>query len=727
MTKDSRLFNNLLRLTEQFVQGKNFSPATSAELMAKLHLHSEHKKTFRDVLKELTKKGALQLRQGRYHAEGSQCDVVKGTIKMHRRGFGFVTPENTQLCSQDIFIPKHLTQNAVDGDVVEVEINPQAFSEKGPEGKVVAILKRSRTHLAGIITFWGGENGGEAYVPMLGLEKRVIVETSDMLALEVGDRVVFEVLEWGKKESPTRCRATHLLGHISQAECDIAAAVEAFELRNEFPADVIEEAKKIGTRVTPKDIKGRKDLRHLECVTIDPDTAKDFDDALSLTKDKQGNYLLGVHIADVSHYVTPGSRIDAEAVERCNSTYFPGSCIPMLPPGLSENLCSLKPNVNRLAASVMMRFDKEGELLGYEMIRSVIKSQKRFTYKEAKLVLDGKKKSKHAELLERFVSLCALLKKKRYERGSIEFSLPELAILVDAAGVPTGTDYIPYDITHQLVEEFMLKANETVATHLSGRSEEVAYRVHEPPAGENMKEFASLAHSFGFQLPEEPSPQDLQKLFDEALKTSYGTFLATSYIRCMRLAVYSRENIGHYGLGLSHYCHFTSPIRRYVDLVVHRVLFGDKMSPEELERIADQCSEQERLSEKAENSVRQLKKLRLLRQMMEKERNKQFEAVVTRVRNFGVYFEVLDLMVEGFLHVSELHDDYYEFDSKKGILYGVHQGGHFFVGDKILVMPKKVDLILQETEWHLVHQRAFSKKEKTSKSGMYKQKRKRKK
>lgn len=709
--KEERLFENLLAVTEQFMQGKNFVPLTQTELMKKLHLAIEHKEVFKKVLKELIKKNITKYSKGRYCPAKINVDVVKGLLKLHRRGFGFVTLENPSLYDQDIFIPKHLTQNAVDGDIVEVEINPLAISEKGPEGKIISILKRGRTHLAGIVREIEWQGDMLAYAPLLGSEQRIVIAPTEEFKLHIGDRIVMEVIDWGSKDTETVCKVSHYLGHISQPECDIPAAIEEFDLRSDFPMEVIKEARSFGSQVSRKDIEGREDLRDLECITIDPDTAKDFDDALTLTKDKKGHYRLGVHIADVSHYVKHGSALDIEAKSRCNSTYFPGACIPMLPGTLSENLCSLRPNVNRLAVSVMMEFDKTGELLQFQFYRSVIKSNKRFTYKEAKQVLEGEKKSPHSELLKLLVELCLLLKKKRYERGSIEFALPELAIHVDEQGNPTRTEYISYDITHQLVEEYMLKANEVVATHLSKQGQDITYRVHEEPSGENMKDFVMLAHAFGFKLSEKPSSRDLQNLFDEALQTSFGTFLATSYIRRMRLAIYSPQNIGHYGLGLTHYCHFTSPIRRYVDLVVHRILFGDTLEYSNIESIAHHCSEQERVSEKAENNVKLLKKLRLIEKLAKEDPNKQFEAVITRVRNFGVYFEVLDFMLEGFFHLSELHDDFYKFDEGKTLLYGVYSGATFFVGDKISVMMKDVDLILLQAQWHLVSTKVSEKKQ----------------
>lgn len=708
--KEERLFQNLLRVASQFMGGRGYHALSQMELMERLSLPPQHGELFQEVLEELVSDGIAELTGGRYRMRKSQEEVVSGVLRVHPRGFGFLQPHDPGRYPEDIFIPKHLTQNAVDGDIVEVVINPESFSEKGPEGKVITILERSRTHLAGIISEVESYGDIVAYVPILGVSQRVVVHPTTEMQLKVGDRIVMEVKEWGSKESETVCHFSHYIGHISDPACDIKAAIEEYELRADFPKKVLDEAKKIGNRISLKDLVGREDLRKQECFTIDPDTAKDYDDAVSLSKDAQGHYHLGVHIADVSHYVSSGSALDEEARQRCNSTYFPGYCLPMLPRELSNELCSLKPKVNRLTISVFVRFDSHGNQIDYRIARSVIKSVKRFTYKEAKVVLDGKKKSKFAPTLELMVELCGLLKKKRYERGSLEFALPELVVKVDEKGVPQQTEHITYDITHQLIEEFMLKANEIVALHLSQLGKNLTYRVHDIPAEENMKDFSVLAGAFGFKLSDKPTPSELQALFDEALTTPYGEYLATSYIRRMRLALYSPDNIGHYGLGLTHYCHFTSPIRRYVDLVVHRILFGESDERETLELIADQCSEQERISAKAENNVVLLKKLRLLQAIHEKNPRKEYEAVVTRVKNFGVYFEVLDFMLESFLHVSELENDFFVFDEAKVILKGRHYGQTYCAGDRFTVILKDVNLILLESKWNLVAERRSQKR-----------------
>lgn len=713
--KEERLFQNLLKTTQQFIEGKSYRPMSAAELSNRLHFAPQHDLLFDQIMDSLIQQNILSLQHGKYHYNKIPVEeLMTGTLRLHPRGFGFVQADNAVRYPQDVFIPKHLTQNAIDGDKVTVVVNQEVFSEKGPEGKIVSILKRKRTHVAGIIQSVDKHGDINAYVPMLGEDQRVVVMPSKKKKLIPGDRIVMEVVEWGSKETETRCRFSEYIGHISDPSCDIKAAIIEYELRAEFAPNIVEEAEQYGKQVSRKDMQSREDLRDIECFTIDPDTAKDFDDALSLFKDKKGHYHLSVHIADVSHYVHPGSALDVEARMRCNSTYFPGFCLPMLPSALSDNLCSLKPNVNRLAVSVHVEYDKEGNRIQYRIARSVIKSAKRFSYKEAKAVLDGKRKSAYTPTLKLMVELCGLLKRKRYERGSIEFSLPELVVIVDEKGVPYKTDYVEYDITHQLVEEFMLQANELVATHLSEQGKNLTYRVHDVPAEEHMRDFAALVAAFGFQLPEKPTPLELQQLFDEALHTPYGPYLATSYIRRMRVASYSADNIGHYGLSLTHYCHFTSPIRRYVDLVAHRLLFGETDDRKMLEDISKECSEKERISAKAENNVVLLKKLRLLQTIHESDPQRQYEAVVTRVKNFGITFEILDLMLEGFLHVSELDGDYYVFEENKMRLRGVYRGGGYHSGDKITVMLKEVDLVLLLSSWSLVSGDGSARKERSS-------------
>lgn len=705
--KNEGLFESYKRVTEEFLKSKGYRPLTFSELATRLSIIEGHLELFKEVVNALIedkkaffKNGLIEITSTPKTKENEESTGTRGVIRMHPRGFGFVELENKAIDQVDIFIPAPYTMNAVDGDKVEIQISSQQ-SEKGPEGKVLKILSRSRTHLAGTVIDIRRDEV-YVYVPLLGIDQQVILEVDNSNEYKVGDRLVMEVLQWGGQKEATHCRLSHKLGHISDPTIDVQAAIEEFEIRSLFSEVVKQEALVFGKTVSSKAIKGRDDLRALEIFTIDPDTAKDYDDALSLKKDEKGHYHLGVHIADVSHYVEPDSELDREAFLRANSTYFPGKAIPMLPSELSDNLCSLKAKVNRLTVSVYMEFDTHGHLIDYRIARSVIKSVKRFTYKEAKKVLDGKAKSPHLPTLLLMVELCNLLKKQRYHRGSVEFAMPELVILVDKGGVPTGTDYVEYDITHQLVEEFMLKANEMVAIHLDKQGKGLPFRVHDEPSEDNMRDFSLLAAAFGFKLPLKPNSKDIQKLFDEALQTPAGQYLATSYIRRMRLAIYSPINIGHFGLALTHYCHFTSPIRRYVDLVAHRLLFNPAQDPKVLHLIAERCSERERISARAENSVILLKKYRLLEDYYKKDPKREYEAVITKVKPFGFFFEVLEIMLEGFIHISEIGIDYYEFNEKNNQLYGVDFGEQFIAGSKISVIVKDFNLITCESSWERV-------------------------
>ena len=698
----SRLFQSLSKVILQFLGGRSYEPLASEPLAKALHLLPDQLPVFTDALNDLVKQGFIEHEHDRYGLKTSAgAPGVLGILRVHPRGFGFLQADDAKKYPQDIFIPKHLTKNAVDGDHVEVAVNEESTSEKGPEGKVVAILKRGRTHLAGTILAIEGDTC-IAFAPLLGITQRIVVKPTKERELEFGDRIIMKVLDWGEKGGETQCEMFYYLGHITDPSCDVTAAIEEFNIRSKFNAQAVEEAESWGTQVPLDEIKKREDIRDVECFTIDPDTAKDYDDAISLNLDERGHYHLGVHIADVAHYVRPGSALDTEAKVRCNSTYFPGICVPMLPHQLSDNLCSLQPGKNRLTQSAFMEFDGQGTLVNYRISRTVIKSAKRFTYREAKEIMDGKKKSKHGPTILLMVKLCHLLKKKRYERGSIEFCLPEAAIKVDEKGVPTGVDFIEYDISHQVVEEFMLKANEVVATHLTKQGLPLTYRVHEQPSEDSMREFALLAGAFGYPLSEKPTPQELQTLFDEVKEMSYAKQISTSFIRSMRLAVYSSVNLGHYGLSLEYYCHFTSPIRRYVDLITQRVLTGTTYTTDQLHTVSTTCSEQERTSSRAEQSVVILKKLRLLDSMKKTEPRREYEAVVTKVKNFGIFFEIIETMIEGQLHVSQLDQDYFVYDAKKLRLVGSHHGHSFGPGDKLIVMLRDVNFITLESRWHFV-------------------------
>ena len=388
----NKLAQNLQKTLLQYIEGKRYTPLTASELITQLDISEMHQEIFHAILEKLVAEGILTCEQNRYFTPKAKILLASGIISVHPKGFGFVKVGS----GPDVFIPKHLIQGAVNGDTVEIEVSPEV-SSKGPEGAVISILKRSRSHIACTITE-KSKNYYHAYSPLMGAEKPVLVKFSKELNLEEGDRVICKVLEWRNDNDLVEAEATQRLGNILDPSIDVAAAVEEFALPHEFTQEAINEAKQYGKKISAKEIKARRDLTDWETVTIDPDTARDYDDAISLTIDSRGHFHLGVHIADVAHYVKPGMHLDAEAFTRCNSTYFPGQCVPMLPEELSNDLCSLKPNVIRLTQSVLAEFDKNGKLVHSEICRSAIKSKKRFTYKEALQVLQQKKRSIHAPL-----------------------------------------------------------------------------------------------------------------------------------------------------------------------------------------------------------------------------------------------------------------------------------------------------------------------------------------
>ena len=590
--------------------------------------------------------------------------------------------------------------DAVDGDEVEIEIDPNP-TPKGPEGTVLAILKRSRSSLAGTV-IGKSKNHYTVFSPLLGPNKPVIVKTGKTI-LQEGDRVICKVTSWPNEDQElVEATLVRLIGHISDPSIDIDAAVAEFELPDGFSVEALEEAKSFGSKVSAKDIKGRLDLTDLECVTIDPDTARDFDDAISLTKDEKGHFHLGVHIADVAHYVKPHTHLDQESFTRCNSTYFPGQCIPMLPEELSNELCSLKADVKRLTQSVLAEFDGEGNCVHYQIEKTVIKSRKRFTYKEALAVLENPVTSSHSALLKMMVELCHLLKKKRFERGSIDFAMTENVVIVNKQGIPERIDRVEYDITHQMIEEFMLKANEITATHLNTQKKTLIYRVHEEPSQETFKDFFAFARTLGFQLPPSPTHRDIQKLFQDAKGSPFLSQLSIGFIRSMKLAAYSSDNVGHYGLALEHYCHFTSPIRRYTDLIIQRLLFNELPEDCNLDEVAAKCSEKERISFRAESAVVVLKKLRLASTHFAEDPTRIYTALVTRIKPFALSFEVPFFDLEGSLHISEIGKDFYEYDPKRVMFRGVHTGQTFTIGQPIHVRLDQINFILQEAKWSLI-------------------------
>ena len=678
----------------QHIRGKKYEPSTLRALRQAFEISLEQQKEFSRALDTLVAEKKIQLKKGRYLPP--EAKLVSGTISVHAKGFAFVKAPP----GPDIFIPRHGTLQAVDGDTVEVQITGED-SPKGPEGIVLNILSRGRTHLACTVF-----EPHLAYSTLLNRQVRILGMEAPLASLAIGDRIICKVSEWGGEREDVQATALYKIGNIADATTDIPAAIEEFELSNSFSQEALEEAAEFSRTVSLEDHPGRRDLTHLETVTIDPETARDFDDAISLTKDDRGHFHLGVHIADAAYYVRTGSMLDEEARKRCNSTYFPGKCVPMLPEALSNELCSLNPDVVRLTVSVLAEFNTTGELVDYEICRSAIKSRKRFSYEQAFDLLERRKESPHLPLLDRMVELCRHLKQQRFQRGSIDFSLAEQQIVLDARGEPTGFQRIEYDITHQMIEEFMLKANELVAIRLNKQGKQLIYRIHEEPSEDSFQDFFAFARALGFSLPPTPTRRDIQDLFLRAKESPLHQQLSIQFVRSMRLAAYSPDNIGHYGLALEHYCHFTSPIRRYTDTIIQRLLLDEIDPADDLYQVAQRCSERERISWKAEMSVKILKKLRLANRAFREDPTRIYSARITQIKPFALFFEVPQFDLEGSFHVSELGDDFYEYNPTRMIFHGSRTNQTFVPGQEIQVRLDQVDLIHQKAVWISPSQRA---------------------
>lgn len=647
-----------------------------------------------DVLHSLE----LIQKQGRtYQRARFPTFQIEGVISIHPHGFAFVVPTEEYAIWDDIFVPKSMTLKAMSGDKVKVKI--KGLDSKGPEGEVLAILERARSEIACTVT--GINYGGthRVHSPSHSRLHDILFKTKPKNSLKVGDRILVKVEDWGKDEDdPWVVTYKKLVGKISEPKTDISYALAAYHVRSSFKKSVLDEAESFGTRVKKKDLEGRKDLRDLITFTIDPVTAKDFDDAISIRPFKKG-YELYVHIADVSHYVVEGGLIDHEAKLRCNSTYFPGKCIPMLPPSLADNLCSLKPKVNRLAVSTRIIFDSEGHVDSYQFMRSVIRSDHRMTYGKVRDLLNGKSRSSILTQLEWLSDLCSKRKAIRSTRGVLDLNLPALLPLVDAKGNISEFQVEPYDLSHQMVEELMVLNNSLVAQELYERFSEALYRVHEPPSPEKLNSFNELISRFGFKLQkDEPVTQSI---IDEFASMAIGPYLCAQYIKSMKIARYSVDSFGHFGLRLDHYSHFTSPIRRYADLVCHRLLFEGNFDINHLQRQAIACSEQERVSEKAEKSVLRIKKLRYLAKKLNDETSVFYKGMITEIKPFGVIVEIPDLQMDSFVHVSELNMGYFTYNQDAGRLE-LDYGGCLTVGTECEVELVDIDLLGEKTQWNVI-------------------------
>lgn len=653
----------------------NQRPLSPQEIAGTLQLKGKERGVLEKVLTEMTTGGRIvSIRKGKY-ALGAEADLVTGKLAVVRSGNGFVDPTDKKPGEKSVFISSREMGTALPGDTVVVRLNPDVTeSDLGPSGKIIRVIERGRHDIVGTLRTTGRFLHVVPLAPVYG-QSFYVADTS---GAKVGDRVLMRFVNWENKHVSPEGEIIEVIGRADDPSTDTLSIIRQHNLSDEFSADVLQEAEAVSERM---DLPGKRlDLRNDLIITIDPERSRDFDDALSLQLD--GDFrILGVHIADVSHFVTPGSALDREAYARGTSVYLPDKVLPMLPEQLSNGVCSLNPNKDRLAFSVMMRVDAKGNIVERWFAKSQICSKARLTYADAFAVLENRKTENAAVtsevkgLLKGLHDLAQQWRRRRFAKFALDLDMPEVEITTDGGGVMTGITKSENDISHQLVEECMVAANEAVATELAARNIPGIARFHDEPKETKIEELTAQLISMGY------APGDLRH------RRNFATFLKSvkddplahhvyiAVLKSMNRAVYSANETGHYGLAKTYYSHFTSPIRRYPDLIAHRILGaclkasgGERYPKPQLEVIAAHASQCEEIADLAERDLTEIMKYRYLEQELKSGVHKEYDAVIVTVTNYGVFVELMDLQIQGMVHVSELSGDFLRYNREKAEL-----------------------------------------------------------
>ena len=707
MTKDGR---NIREKVMALLRAPDYRPRDRNEIAHALDARGRDRVQVRKMLRYLERAGEIvRIRKNRYVLP-SEADLIAGKLSIHQAGYGFLVPEKSG--EPDIFVAAENTGTAMNGDRVVVRISgdmPQrrAKDRHRAEGRVIRILERARDTIVG--TLQHSKNFYYVVPDDPRIVHDVYVQPRDrrsQTAATVGDKVVVRLEDWQSRHVNPEGEIVEVLGRSGAPGIDVLSIIRKYDLPTEFPKAVLNEANRIPKSVEQRMIDGREDLRDKFIVTIDPDDARDFDDAIDVEKiNDGGSWKLGVHIADVSAYVTPGNALDREARRRGNSVYLPDRVIPMLPERLSNGLCSLNPDVDRLTFSVFIEFDKNGRAKNARFGRTVIRSAKRLTYKEAFSILQSKRNGELSQRLHTAWELASLLRRKRFEHGSLDLDFPEVKVYVDSNGKPIRLERVENDESHQLIEEFMLAANEAVACELRHRSLATIYRVHENPDPDKLGEYREFILSFGYKVGDLSHRKEVQRFLASIRGKPEEQALKIGLLKSLKRARYAAQPLGHYGLAKANYLHFTSPIRRYADLVVHRTLAERNLSRRskidigQIESIADHISDTERNAADAEIESVRLKKLQFFQQQLEERNPQVFRAAVMDVRNYGLVVELPDALVTGVVHVSTLSDDFYRFDAAQRRLIGRRTNRRYRVGDEIRVYVARVDTFKQQIDF----------------------------
>ncbi|MER0465626.1 ribonuclease R [Bacillus cabrialesii subsp. cabrialesii] len=686
-----------------FMKEEAYKPLTVQELEEMLNItEAEEFKELVKALVTLEDKGLIVRTRSDRYGIPEKMNLIKGKISAHAKGFAFLLPEDTSL--SDVFIPPNELNTAMNGDIVMVRLNSQQ-SENGSrqEGTVIRILERAIQRVVG--TYTETRNFGFVIPDDKKITSDIFIPKNGKNGAAEGHKVVVKLTSYPEGRMNAEGEVETILGHKNDPGIDILSVIHKHGLPGEFPADAMEQASSTPDTIDEKDLKDRRDLRDQVIVTIDGADAKDLDDAVTVTKLDDGSYKLGVHIADVSHYVTENSPIDKEALERGTSVYLVDRVIPMIPHRLSNGICSLNPKVDRLTLSCEMTINSQGQVTEHQIFQSVIKTTERMTYSDVNKILvddDEELKQKYEPLVPMFKDmerLAEILRDKRMNRGAVDFDFKEAKVLVDDEGAVKDVVIRERSVAEKLIEEFMLVANETVAEHFHWMNVPFIYRIHEEPNAEKLQKFLEFVTTFGYVVKGTAGnihPRALQSILDAVRDRPEETVISTVMLRSMKQAKYDPQSLGHFGLSTEFYTHFTSPIRRYPDLIVHRLirtyLINGKVDEatqekwaERLPDIAEHTSTMERRAVDAERETDDLKKAEYMLDKI----GEEFDGMISSVTNFGMFVE-LPNTIEGLVHVSFMTDDYYRFDEQHFAMIGERTGNVFRIGDEITV--KVVDV-----------------------------------
>jgi ribonuclease R len=686
----------------------NYRPLDKRELAKALGRKSGVRMGLNQALRELERSGEIvRIRKNRYVLP-AEADLVTGTLSIHQAGYGFLITEKPG--EPDIFIAAENTGTAMHSDRVVVRItrDPAYVRAKGRrEGRVIRILERAHDTIVG--TLQHSRNFYYVVPDDPRIVHDVYVQVPPRTPLPKvptrGDKVVVRLEAWESRHVNPEGDIIELLGPASAPGVDMLSIIRKYHLPTDFPRDVLDEVNRISETVDARKLDGREDLRKKFIFTIDPDDARDFDDAIRIEKIDNGGWQLGVHIADVAAYVEPGSALDREARRRGNSVYLPDRVMPMLPERLSNGVCSLNPGVDRLTHSVFINFDKNGVAKRARFVKSVIRSAQRLTYKQAYAILKSSARDQLSEQLHFAWRLASLLRRKRFEHGSLDLDFPEVKVRLDETGKPVRLERIGNDESHQLIEECMLAANEAVARELKKRAVPTIYRVHENPDPEKLAEYREFVLSFNYKVGDLAHRAELQRLLASIRGKPEEQALKIGLLKSLKRARYAPQPLGHYGLAKPNYLHFTSPIRRYADLVVHRALTarsGKHQSQTDIGQIAsiaEHISTTERVAADAEIEAVRMKKLEFFQRQLDQRNPQVFRAAIVDVRNYGLVVELPDALVTGLVHVSSLANDFYSFEPTQRRLIGRRSRKRFSVGDEVRVFVARVDAFKRQVDF----------------------------